>query len=390
MKSWSKALSKALIFYLIFLNILPITTFAQQAPILEIDAAAALLMDYQSGQVLYSQNGDTPHVPASLVKIMTMYVALDQIKAGKVSLQDTVTVSERAWRMIGSRMFLEPDEVVTVEQLLYGIAVVSGNDACVALAEGLAGSEAAYVQYMNDKAKALNLPMHFVDVHGLSADNEITALGIAELVRSYLRDHPDAVRFHQESSFSYQPRSSRTPIVQTNRNGLLRTYEGADGLKTGHLEAAGYNLVATAVQNNRRLIAVVLGASSEAKREQEAAALLTHGYRNFDLVTVAPLLSDKTTRVYKGKKSQVGLAVAEPLIAVPKGVGKSVSVGIQTKEVEAPGAKGAKVGVLSIYVEDELVKQVPLLAMEEVERGSWLKILWDNITRFLRDLIRRR
>lgn len=382
-------LSKALIFCLLFLLAFPGSVSAQQASAPQIDAAAAVLLDFQTGQVLYSKNGQESRIPASLVKIMTMYVALDQVKAGRVSLQDTVVVSEAAWRMIGSRMFLEPNEVVTVEQLLYGIAVVSGNDACVALAEALAGSEAAYVQLMNEKARALNLPLKFVDVHGLSPDNVVTAEGVAQLVRAYLADHPEAIRFHHELSFSYQPRSSRNPIVQYNRNGLLRTYEGADGLKTGHLEAAGYNLVATAVQNNRRLIAVVLGAQSEAKREQEAAALLTYGYRNFDLVNIAPLLSDKTARVFKGKQSTVSVMVQEPIIAVPKGVGATVSVAIQTKEVEAPVEKGAPVGILSIYLQDELVKQVPLLAAEEVERGSWIKILWDNAARFLQNLIRR-
>lgn len=385
MKHWFKAL----IFCLILLLVLPSTILAQQEPAPEISARAAVLMDYQSGQILFAKNGDQPHVPASLVKIMTMYVALDQIKAGRASLSDTAVVSERAWRMIGSRMFLEPEEVVTIEQLLTGIAVVSGNDACVVLAEALAGSEAAFVQMMNEKAEALGLPLSFVDPHGLSADNVVTAEGVARLVRAYLTDHPDAIRFHQQLSFSYQPRSAKTPIVQNNRNGLLRTFEGADGLKTGHLEAAGYNLVATAVQNNRRLIAVVLGSSSEAKREEEAAALLTYGYRNFDLVNIAPLLNDKTTRVYKGSKSQVGLMVAEPIIAVPKGVGATVSVGLQTKEVEAPVAKGTPVGVLSIYLQEELVKQVPLLAAEEVERGSWLTIMWDTATRFFRDLIRK-
>ena len=384
MKHWFKAL----IFCLILLLVLPSTILAQQEPAPEISARAAVLMDYQSGQILFAKNGDQPHVPASLVKIMTMYVALDQIKAGRASLSDTAVVSERAWRMIGSRMFLEPEEVVTIEQLLTGIAVVSGNDACVVLAEALAGSEAAFVQMMNEKAEALGLPLSFVDPHGSRRITWSPRRAWPVLVRAYLTDHPDAIRFHQQLSFSYQPRSAKTPIVQNNRNGLLRTFEGADGLKTGHLEAAGYNLVATAVQNNRRLIAVVLGSSSEAKREEEAAALLTYGYRNFDLVNIAPLLNDKTTRVYKGSKSQVGLMVAEPIIAVPKGVGATVSVGLQTKEVEAPVAKGTPVGVLSIYLQEELVKQVPSWPRKS-GKGQLLKIMWDTATRFFRDLIRK-
>ena len=385
-----KFLNTGLILSLVLVLIISGTTFAQQAPSLELEATAAALLDFESGQFLFSKNGQTQHVPASLVKIMTMYVALDQVSSGRVSLSDTTTVSERAWRMTGSKMFLEPNEVVSIDQLLTGIAVVSGNDACVALAEALAGSEAAYVQWMNDKAKSLGLDLHFVDVHGLSAENRITAEGIATLVRSYLKDHPEAISYHKQVSFSYQPRSSRTPIVQSNRNGLLRSYEGADGLKTGHLQAAGYNLVGTAVQNNRRLIAVILGGASESKREQETATLLNYGYRNFDLVNISPLLNDKSARVFKGKQSQVGLAIAEPIIAVPKGIKPTVSVGLQTKELEAPVQKGAQVGVLSIYVNEELTKQVPLLAAEEVERGSWMKIMWDNIVRFFRDLIRKR
>ena len=385
-----KFLHTGLILIMVFLICFSGISLAQAVQPFELEARSAVLLDHESGQILFSQNAQTPHVPASLVKIMTMYVAFDQINAGRINLGDTTTVSERAWRMTGSRMFLEPNEVVTIEQLLTGIAVVSGNDACVALAEALAGTEAVYVQWMNEKANELGLNLHFVDVHGLSAENLITAEGIASLVRSYLKSYPEAIQYHQQMSFSYQPRSSKTPIVQANRNGLLRTYDGADGLKTGHLQSAGYNLVGTAVQNNRRLIGVVLGASSESKREQEMATLLNYGYRNFDLVNISRLLEDKTTRVIKGRQSQVGMIISEPIVAVPKGIEKSVSVAIQTKDLEAPVQKGAQVGVLSIYVQEQLVKQVPLLAANEVERGSWLKILWDNITRFFSDLIRKR
>lgn len=366
------------------------TTLAQQVLPFEVEANSAVLMDFESGQILFSQNGEVSHVPASLVKIMTMYVAFDEISSGRANLQDTTTVSEAAWRMTGSKMFLEPREVVTLEQLITGIAVVSGNDACVALAEALAGSEEVFVARMNDKAKSLNLDLHFVDVHGLSPENRITAEGIAVLVQHYLREHPEAIEYHKQLSFSYQPRSSRQPIVQTNRNGLLRSYEGADGLKTGHLQTAGFNLVGTAVQNNRRLIGVILGAPSEAKREQEMTTLLNHGYRNFDLVNISRLLEDKTTRVHKGKQSQVGMTIAEPIITVPKGIEKSVSVGIQAKELEAPVDAGSQVGVLSIYVEGQLTKQVPLLASEDVARGSWYQVMWDTIKRFFQDLIRRK
>lgn len=377
--------------FLILLLLTPLgTIFAQHNLPFELEAHSALLLDFDSGQILFAQNGQETHVPASLVKIMTMYLAFDEIRAGRANLQDTVTVSEAAWRMTGSKMFLEPGEVVTIEQLITGIAVVSGNDACVALAEALAGSEEVFVARMNEKAKTLNLDLHFVDVHGLSEGNKITAESIAYLVYFYLKDHPTAIEFHQQKSFSYQPRSSSQPIVQTNRNGLLRTFEGADGLKTGHLEIAGFNLVGTALQNNRRMIGVVLGAKSESRREQEMTTLLNYGYRNFDLVNISKLFEDKTSKVYKGKKSEVGLTVSEPIITVPKGIEKNVSVGIQTRELEAPVEGGSQVGVLSIYVEEQLTKQVPLLAAEDVPRGSWYKIMWDSVKRFLEDLIRRR
>jgi D-alanyl-D-alanine carboxypeptidase (penicillin-binding protein 5/6) len=385
-----KPFQLGLILILAFIFSFSVIISAESVQPFEVEATSAFLLDFESGQVLYSHNGQSPHVPASLVKIMTMYVALDQVAAGRIALTDTTTVSERAWRMTGSKMFLEPNEAVSIEQLLTGIAVVSGNDACVALAEALAGSEAVYVQWMNEKAQSLGLNLHFVDVHGLSEENSITAEAIAYLVRSYLRDYPEAIKYHQQESFSYQPRSSKQPIVQMNRNGLLRTFEGADGLKTGHLQVAGYNLVGTAVQNNRRLISVVLGGTSEASRERETAKLLNYGYRSFDLVNISRLLEDKTTKVYKGKQRTVGMYINEPAISVPKGVQKSVSVAIQTKNLEAPVQKGTQVGVLSIFLGEELAKQVPLLATEEVPRGGLWRVMWDSLTLFFQDLIKKR
>ncbi len=358
-------------------------------PPFDVKARAGLLLDFESGQVLYAKNESEQLVPASLVKIMTMYLAFDQIKSGRIGLQDTTKVSEKPWRITGSKMFLEPNEVVTIEQLLEGIAVVSGNDACVALAEALAGTEEAFVQWMNDKAKSLELDLYFVDVHGLSAQNRITAKDVALLVRNYLHDHPEAIDFHKQKSFSYQPRSSKTPIVQSNRNGLLNSFNGADGLKTGHLEAAGYNLIGTAVQNNHRLISVVLGASGESAREQETANMLNYGFRNFDLVDISPLLQDKTVKILKGQKREVGMYTNDALISVPKGIEDSVSVGIQTSKLEAPIAKDTEIGTLSIFMDEELVKKVPLLASEDVAKGSWIRVAWDSVVKFFQDLIKR-
>ena len=385
MKSLRISISLLLVFLLSFSNFA--YADVNQSPPFEVEAAAAVLFDFESGQVLYSQAGRKEHVPASLVKIMTMYVALDQAKSDRISLEDTAIVSEKAWRQTGSRMFLEPGERVRIDDLLYGIAVVSGNDACVALAEALAGTENVYVQWMNEKARSLGLDLQFVDVHGLSSENRVTAESVALLVHAYLRDHPEAIVYHQEPSFSYHPRSSSQPIVQANRNGLLRSYEGADGLKTGHLSAAGYNLVGTAVQNNRRLIAVVLGADSEAAREREVAKLLDYGYRSFDLVDISPLLVDKSAKVFKGRQRSVALSISEPLLSVARGIEQDVRVRIQTADLEAPVAKGQPVGTLTIFAGENTVKEVPLLAAEDVNRGHFFRVLWDSIVLFFQNLI---
>lgn len=387
MKSLRSALLSILLVMLCFTN--PVLADSIQTPPFEVEAVAAVLFDFESGQVLYSQKGRETHVPASLVKIMTLYVALDQISSGRAGLTETTTVGERSWRQSGSKMFLEPGEQVTIEQLLFGVAVVSGNDACVALAEALAGTESLYVQWMNDKAKSLGLDLQFVDVHGLANENKVTAESIALLVSSYLRDHPEAIEYHRQPTFSYQPRSSATPIVQNNRNGLLRTYEGADGLKTGHLAAAGYNLVGTAVQNNRRLIAVVLGAEGETAREREAAKLLDYGYRSFDLVNISRLVHTRTAKVIKGRKNSVPVSITEPLISVPRGIEQEVRVGMQMETLEAPVKKGQPVGTLSIFVGEELAKQVPLLAAEDVNRGHFFRVLWDSIIQFFQNLFKK-
>lgn len=381
--------SSKLIIIAALILVLAVPAGAQQSSPFSVESAAAVLLDYDSGQVLFSQDGRLEHIPASLVKVMTMYVALDQIAAGRVSLEDTTTVSEQAWRMSGSQMFLEVGEVVTIEQLLYGIAVVSGNDACVALAEALAGTEELYVRWMNEKAAELGLNLHFADVHGLSESNSITAEDMAVLVRSYLQQHPQALQYHKERSFSYQPRSQKKPIVQYNRNGLLNSFEGADGLKTGHLSAAGYNLIGTAVQNGRRLIAVVLGAESEVAREQEAAKLLNYGYRSFDLVDSGRFLEDKTVPVYKGRVRQVNVVAQEPLLTIPRGIQTGLDVSLQTKQLLAPVEKGQVVGTLTVRYEGEVLKQTSLLASDNVPRGGFWRVLVDSISLFFRRLIRR-
>lgn len=351
-----------------------------------IDAEVGLLFDYNSGQVIFTQNADKPWIPASLVKIMTMYVALDRIAAENIPLDKTIKVSEKAWQMGGSQMFLEVGEEVTIENLLNGIAVVSGNDACIAIAEGLAGTEELYVRWMNDKAKQLGLDLHFVDVHGLSEDNRINAHDFALLVHNYIKDHPDVLQYHSRLSFGYKPRSSANPIIQSNRNGLLRTYEGADGLKTGHLSNAGYNLVATAVQDNRRLIAIVLGAESESKREQEAAKVLNYGFRSFENIAADELLTVHETRIYKGRKNYLQISAGDSQVTVNRGMKSDIKTKVELSVLEAPILVGEQVGELLIYTQAGLLNRVPLYANETVERGNWISVLIDTFILFFSKL----
>jgi len=368
------------------LVILLVNTAAAQS--FSVNASVGLLYDFNSGQILFSQQGETQWIPASLVKVMTMYVALDRITAENIPLDSIVTVSENAWRMGGSQMFLEVGDQVKIEDLLFGIATVSGNDACVAIAEALAGTEDLFVQWMNDKARSLGLNLHFVDVHGLSDANQITALDFALLVSHYLHDHPQALRYHSQRSFSYKPRSSANPIVQSNRNGLLKSYEGADGLKTGYLSKAGYNLVATAERDGRRLIAVVLGADSETRREQEATKILDYGFRSFELVKTEQLLDVSQARVYKGRAKNVSLTTGDASVTVLRGKQAQLQVETQIDSLEAPIKAGDQVGKMKVYLGEELLKEVPIVAENTVERGSWFTVLIDSIVLFFKSLFK--
>ncbi len=351
-----------------------------------VDAGVGLLYDFESQQVLFHQNADEEWIPASLVKVMTMYVAFDRIAIENLSFDSEITVSEKAWRMGGSQMFLEVGDRVTLDQLLYGIAVVSGNDACVAIAEALAGTEELFVQWMNNKSEELGLDLHFVDVHGLSENNSINARDFAILVKNYLEDYPEALAYHSALSFGYQPRSSSTPIFQSNRNGLLRTYDGTDGLKTGYLGKAGYNLVVTAQREDRRLIAIVLGADSESKREQEVIKLLDYGFRSFETVSANQLLPSDSERIYKGRSDYVALTTNDASVTVLRGNSNRLSAEINVDRVEAPIEAGEEIGTLTIYYDGEVEKEIPLFAAETVERGSWFTVLVDSFVLFFKKI----
>jgi D-alanyl-D-alanine carboxypeptidase (penicillin-binding protein 5/6) len=350
------------------------TTQTGQAPSgsLQCDAKSAVLMDGLTGQVLYEQNPNLKISPASFVKIMTLYVVFDAIRAGQLKTDDMVTVSERAWKRTyktkSSTMFLKLGERVKVEDLLKGVAIVSGNDACVALAEHLSGSEEAFVSKMNEKAKSFALKdTQFKNSDGESADGQYTtAMEMAILSKRYIEDHPEALTLHSTVDYTYNG------IKQGNRNTLLQKNIGVDGLKTGHLEEAGYHLVATAKREGQRMIAVVMGCPKQSKRGPEAQELLEYGFKNFSTVeAVKKGATFGPVKVKRGKLNQVLLAAAEEgRVTVGKGKENLVSVTPQLPQfVVAPVRKGQVVAKVLIQNEGKVAKEVSLLASSGVEKS---------------------
>jgi D-alanyl-D-alanine carboxypeptidase (penicillin-binding protein 5/6) len=350
------------------------TTQTGQAPSgsLQYDAKSAVLMDGLTGQVLYEQNSDLRISPASFVKVMTLYLVYDAIRAGQLKTDDMVTVSERAWKRTyktkSSTMFLKLGERVKVEDLLKGVAIVSGNDACVALAEHLSGSEEAFVSKMNEKAKSFALKdTQFKNSDGGSADGQYTtAMEMAILSKRYIEDHPEALTLHSTVDYTYNE------IKQGNRNTLLQKNIGVDGLKTGHLEEAGYHLVATAKREGQRMIAVVMGCPKQSKRGPEAQELLEYGFKNFSTVeAVKKGATFGPVKVKRGKLNQVLLAAAEEgRVTVGKGKENLVSVTPQLPQfVVAPVRKGQVVAKVLIQNEGKVAKEVNLLASSDVEKS---------------------
>ena len=355
---------------------------APQPP--EVAAKAYLLMDVTAGQVLAAQEVDTPVEPASLTKLMTAYLVFDALKAKKLTLTQTLPVSERAWKMPGSRMFIDPKMQVPVEDLVKGMIVQSGNDATVALAEGVAGSVERFVQLMNDQAKALGLSnTSYRNPEGLTeAGHTTTARDLATLATRLLHDFPDYVHYYTIKKYRYPG----TPASNdTNRNLLLHRDPTVDGLKTGHTKAAGYCLVATAKRDfpnvkGRRLLSVVLGASSEAARANESQKLLNWGYTAYEGVKLFDAgQAVASPKVWKGKSSELKLGRTEPVVvAVPTGTAAEVKTEIARPEpLVAPFQKGQAVATLKVTRGDQQLVELPLVALESVEEAGFLGRAWD-------------
>jgi D-alanyl-D-alanine carboxypeptidase (penicillin-binding protein 5/6) len=335
---------------------------------LQCDAQSAVLMDGLTGQVLYEQNPGLRISPASFVKVMTLYVVYDAIRAGQLKTDDMVTVSEKAWRMQGSKMFIKVGERVKVEDLMKGVAIASGNDACIALAEHLSGSEETFVSKMNEKAELLGLKdSQFKNSHGMPAENQYTtAMDMAVLSKRYIEDHPEALVLHSTVEFEYNG------IRQGNRNTLLQKNIGVDGLKTGHVEESGYHLATTAKRDGQRMIAVVMGCDKVRKRAPEAQKLLEYGFKNF--FTVEAVKKGATfgpVKVKRGKLKEVILTAAEDgRVTVAKGKENLVSTVPQLPQfIVAPIQKGQVVAKALIQNEGKLTKEVNLLASLNVEKS---------------------
>jgi D-alanyl-D-alanine carboxypeptidase (penicillin-binding protein 5/6) len=356
------------------------TAVAQPVPVPsppEVPADAYLLMDYDSGRVLVMRNADKPMEPASITKLMTAYVADVALRDNDINLNDSVPVSERAWRTEGSRMFIEVGKSVPVKDLLRGLVIQSGNDAAVALAEQVAGSESAFAALMNHHAELLGLTgTHYVNATGLP-DPELytTARDIATLSQAIIRDFPDNYRLYAEKEFTFNG------IKQYNRNQLLWRDESVDGLKTGHTESAGFCLVASAKRGDQRLISVVLGSPSEKARTSASQALLNYGFRFFSthkLYDAQQQLAQ--ARVWKGAEKDLPLTLEQPLyVTIPRGRYEDLQASMTIQpDIEAPVARGTRLGTVTVALDEETLAEVPLVATKAVPEGGLVSRVMDQ------------
>jgi serine-type D-Ala-D-Ala carboxypeptidase (penicillin-binding protein 5/6) len=353
-------------------------TPAAAIPVPSIAARAHLLADVTSGQTLEAVNGDEHRDPASLTKLMTAYLAFGALRAKTIQPSQMVNVSTRAWRAEGSRMFIEPRRAVTVDELLHGTIIQSGNDAAIALAEHVAGSEETFVTKMNAEAARLGMTnTHFTNVTGLSApEHYSTAADMAKLAAALITDYPEFYPLYSQKEYRYNN------ITQPNRNRLLWTDASVDGLKTGHTDAAGWCLIASSKHGERRLLAVVLGASSDAARAHEAEKLLNWGYQAFD--TVQLYQSGKTItmlRVWKGVQKEVPAGfLADRYLTLPKGKADKLALTMDAQEtLVAPIARAQRVGTVKVALDGKPVAEFPLIALEEVPAAGIFGRAWDTI-----------
>ncbi|WP_425514583.1 serine hydrolase [Alteromonas lipotrueiana] len=345
-----------------------------------VDGEGFVLMDFDTGHVIASKNADMQVFPASLTKMMTTYVIGKELEAGNISMDDEVTISENAWAKKfpdSSKMFIEVGTQVKVADLIRGIIIQSGNDACVAMAEHVAGSEDAFASMMNAHAQSLGMTgSHFVNSHGLhDPEHYVTPSDMAILSRALVSETRKIYDIYSEKEFSYNG------IKQYNRNSLLWDKSlNVDGIKTGHTSDAGYSLITSAKQGDMRLIAVVMGTDSERSRKVENKKLLRYGFRFYE--TVTPYEAGKSFvahRIYMGDRDTVDLGINQATpITIPRGQAENLEANFELdQKLEAPLAKGEVVGTLYLQLEGKDVANYPLVTLQEVNEGSLLDRVWD-------------
>ena len=358
---------------------------AYNAHALNTSAKQAILMDVNSGQVLFKKNENEKISPASITKVMTSIIAFDLIKSGELKLNEKFLVSNKAWRMAKqgySSMFIVPNDRITVLNLLKGIIIASGNDACIALAEGIAGSEAAFASMMNDKAKSIGMiNTNFSNSSGIySEDNYSTVSDIALMSVYLIKEFPELYKMYSERTFTWD-RTGGNPITQSNRNTLLYKNSKVDGIKTGHLNDSGYSLAATMLVNNRRILSVISGTNSQKERARESLKLLNHAIITTELLLVKkenPLFSINT---WNGKKSSIKLELEKDLyITYSKRRSRDIKIYLEVSEPIKNHFKASdQLGVLRIKDKNGLDIKQPLFATEDFKKINFIKRFFNSI-----------
>ena len=377
----SYLMTKFIILLILYLNFLNINSAE-----LEIQSRSSILIDYDSNEVLYEKEADLEIYPASMTKIMTSIIVFDLLKSNKLQLSDTFIVSEKAWRMSQSgysSMFIMVNDEVTVEDLLKGIIIASGNDACVAIAEGIAGSEENFADMMNEKAEEIGMvSTNFANASGINnVDNYSTVRDIGLMSKYLIKNYPEYYPIYSEKNFTWD-RTGGEPIKQGNRNSLLYKKVGVDGIKTGYLAVEKYSLASTMKKDTRRLIAVGSGFQTKSLRSSESLKLLSWGFRNTTTYQISK--SNETffdLKTWLGKKSKLkAVTKDESYITLSKKDSRYLKVILDyNSPIEAPINKDTEVGKLKIYKKNELINTIPLYAYEKIEKVNFLKSLLTSI-----------
>jgi D-alanyl-D-alanine carboxypeptidase (penicillin-binding protein 5/6) len=370
----------------LFANLPPLPTPAPVIPAPPAIAAKSyILMDYLSDYVIVEQDVDQRVEPASLTKMMTVFVVDNALKNGKIKLTDMVKISETAWRTQGSRMFVDLNSEVSVEDLLRGVIIQSGNDASVALAEYVGGTEGQFAEMMNFYAKALGMVnSHFVNATGLPDPNHFTtARDMAILAKNIIRDFPNSYSMYAQKEFTFKN------IKQQNRNRLLWKDDSVDGIKTGHTDTAGYCLVASGQRNGMRLISVVMGAKSDKIRTDETSKLLSYGFQFYETRKLYPALTPvKQARIWMGKEKELNLGLQEDMyVTIGRGQYDRLKANIDVQnDIKAPVANGAVLGTIAVQLEDKTIAERPIIALNAVEQANIFRRMYDQIALRLQNL----